>query len=95
MSGANYQTRSSFRRNWLRSLPDLDLRDLSLDLKAEERRRRIASAEAIHSGDAANKIRAWRPCPICKSRSCQNQSCRDTERRMAGTPPRSKRGGSR
>jgi hypothetical protein len=94
MSGANYQTRSSARRNWLRSLLDSDLLDLSLDLKAEERRRRGASSEAIHSGDAANKIRVWRPCP-CKSRSCRSQSCRDTERRVAGTPPRSKRGGSR
>jgi hypothetical protein len=79
----NYRTKSSFRRDWLRRLRDSDLLDLSRDLGAEVRRRRKASVEAIHDGDVTNKIRWWRACPICKSRSCRSQSCRNAERRMA------------
>jgi hypothetical protein len=78
-----YQTKSSFRRNWFRRLRDSDLLDLSRDLEAEVTRRRRAGAEATHSGDVTNKIRWWRPCPICKSRSCRSQSCRDAEQRVA------------
>jgi hypothetical protein len=76
-------SKSELRRQWVRNLGDQDLLTLAREIQVEQRRRRGASAEAIHGSDPTSKIRVWRPCPICKDRSCRSQSCRNAEQRMA------------
>jgi len=78
--------RAFLRREQIRRLSDSHLAQLRRDLDAEAKRRRSESAENFHEGQTFHKgrIRFWRPCPICHDRACRSQSCRDTERHIAG-----------
>jgi hypothetical protein len=75
--------KASARREQIKRLSDFDLAALRRDLEAETRRRSKETIEGIHGHDPAYRIRCWPPCPICHSRSCRSQSCRDVERRIA------------
>jgi hypothetical protein len=67
----------------IKRLSDPQLFELERVVDAEAQRRRKTSAEGIYQGDPNNRIRFWRPCPICHDRACRSQSCRDAERRLA------------
>jgi hypothetical protein len=71
-------SRDEARRYRLRAISDANLEQLRREVADEQRRRR-----RVHDHDPTDRIRVWRPCAICGSRSCVAEICREAERQLA------------